>query len=135
MKKMIQLFLIAIISLTSTFFILGGKVEVEAACKMGEYYDSLVKKACTKTVESSNQATNVGKINKAFDSFANSIILLSTGIALIMIVYSGFQYTMSEGDVKKVLEAKTNLIRAGIGILIAFSANSILNLFSAFTTL
>lgn len=137
MKKMIKLLLIAIISLTSVFFVLGVKTEVDAVCKLGQYYDA--KSQACKSVNDKAKVTNgdknVGAINKAMKAFAYTIVVIATGLAFIMVVYSGFQYTASEGDPYKVEMAKNTLLKAGIGMLIAFSSYNILGLFDAFSTL
>lgn len=137
MKKMVKLILMAIISLSSTFFIFGGKVEVEAApCSFGQYWDDSVSSAhCASVVSSSNQDSNVSSIGSSLAYFGTAIIYLSSGVALLIIIYSGFQYTMSEGDPYKIELAKLNLIRAGVGLLIAFSAGNILQLASSFSHL
>lgn len=135
MKKMIKLMCIAIISLTSVFFVLGGKTEVYAkSCNLGEYYD-VQAKSCKESYKANNQKDKVTNIGKAFEYFAYTIIYLSVGLALIMILYAGFSYTMSEGDPKKILEAKNMMLKAGIGMLVAFSAHNIMGLFDAFGTL
>lgn len=131
MKRMMGLFLIAIISLTSAFFVSGGKAEVEAACQLGHFYNTK-SKACEKLKDTNSEKANVSAIGKAFEAFAYSVIYLSAGFALIMVIYAGMQYTMSEGDPFKIQEAKNILLRAGVGMLIAFSVYNILGLFDAF---
>lgn len=137
MKKMVKLILMAIISLSSTFFIFGGKVEVEAMpCSFGQYWNDSVSNAhCASVASSSNQDSNVSSIGSSLAYFGTAIIYLSSGVALLIIIYSGFQYTMSEGDPYKIELAKLNLIRAGVGLLIAFSAGNILQLASSFSHL
>ena len=135
MKKMIKLISIAIISLASVFFVLGVKTEVYAkTCALGEYYD-IQSKSCAKSYETKNQSEKVSKIKEAFKYFATALVVISTGLSLIMIVYAGFSYTMSEGDPNKVQDAKNMILKAGVGMLIAFSINNIMGLLQAFGTL
>lgn len=132
MKKMIKLMCIAIISLTSAFFVLGGKTEVYAkSCPLGEYYNVEISD-CDDSYKTNNEKEKVSNIGKAFEYFAYTIIYLSVGLALTMIIYAGFSYTMSEGDPNKIQAAKNMMLKAGIGMLVAFSAHNIMGLFDAF---
>jgi len=162
MNKMIRLVLLTIIALSSAFFVLGGKAEVGAettdgydadvkaassssssnsskkgnvACRtLGSYYD-LESEKCKSVANSENQDKNVDNIKKSFEYFAMTIVYLSTGLAGIMIILGGFQYTMSEGDPYKIEEAKLMIIRAGIGMLLAFASYNILQLVNTFSNL
>ncbi|PGK51550.1 hypothetical protein CN918_27550 [Priestia megaterium] len=163
MYKMKRLVLLTIIALSSAFFVLCEKAEVhgetssqagynadvnanspasssssgkeDATCRtLGSYYDAKAEK-CAKVSPSKNQEKNIGNIKKSFEAFAMTIVYLSTGLAGIMIILGGFQYTMSEGDSYKIEEAKLMLIRAGIGMLLAFASYNILQLVDSFSSL
>lgn len=131
MKKTMQLFIVAFVALTSAFFVYDKEAVVEAACPMGQYFDAAEKKGCRPISDKmtvTNEKENVSNIEKGFTMFAGAMIYLASGISLLVIILSGFQYTLSEGDPYKIEEAKNNLIRAGIGLLIAFSIFQIMNL-------
>ena len=162
MNKVKRLVLLTIIALSSAFFVLCGKAEVygEAsaqngydadvkanspasnsdgdkgkACRtLGSYFDAK-SKSCKAVADSSNQKENVSNIKKSFEYFAMTIVYVSVGLAGIMIILGGFQYTMSEGDPYKIEEAKLMLIRAGVGMLLAFSSYNILQLVDTFGSL
>lgn len=57
-----------------------------------------------------------------------SFLAVLMGItAFIILIYSGYMYITSGGDSKKVSTAKTTIIYAAIGIVIALSAQAIVN--------
>lgn len=62
----------------------------------------------------------------------NILLWIVIGISFIVIVYAGYMYTTSEGEVQKVERAKKAIIGAGIGIGIAMFSLTIVNLFAEF---
>src|SRR5690625_763936 len=63
-----------------------------------------------------------------------SYILLGLIIAtcFVVIVYAGYTYTTSEGELQKVEQAKKSIIGAGIGLGIALFSLTIVNMFAEF---
>ncbi|MGG0545258.1 hypothetical protein ABEY63_25630 [Priestia aryabhattai] len=132
LKKLLLLLIVTLFILPSTVF---AETPKKVNCYSGGAYWDRDLGFCVQIKKGKNESTNMKAVEKNFTTFAYTIVYLSTGLALIMIVYSGFQYTMSEGDAFKIQEAKTSMLRAGIGMLIAFSTYNILGLFDAFRNL
>lgn len=59
---------------------------------------------------------------------AKSLMWLSVGLGSIVIVYAGFSYATSMGDVKKLESAKSLIMYAAIGMIVSFGSLTILNL-------
>ena len=61
----------------------------------------------------------------------NTIINVALGmiglVAVIFIIYGGFQYTTSAGDASKVKKAKDTIVNGVIGLVIALLAFAIVN--------
>lgn len=132
MKRLISLWII-MFCLSPT--VADAKRPGEVNCYSGGAYWDSEAGYCMPVTQNDNVSENVSKISENFNAFAYAVVYVSSGLALIMIVQAGFQYTMSEGDPFKIEEAKKMIIRAGIGMLIAFSAYHILNLIDTFQTL
>lgn len=64
-----------------------------------------------------------GPITKITSFFA----VLMGVVAIIILIYAGYMYITSGGDSRKVSTAKTTIIYAAIGIVIALSAQAIVN--------
>lgn len=59
----------------------------------------------------------------------NIIFGILAGIAFISVVYGGFKYVISQGEPDKIGKAKDIIMYSLIGLVIAFSAFGIVNLF------
>lgn len=59
----------------------------------------------------------------------NVIFGVLAGIAFISVVYGGFKYVISQGEPDKIGKAKDIIMYSLIGLVIAFSAFGIVNLF------
>lgn len=59
----------------------------------------------------------------------NVIFGLLAGIAFISVVYGGFKYVISQGEPDKIGKAKDIIMYSLIGLVIAFSAFGIVNVF------
>lgn len=57
----------------------------------------------------------------------NFLLFLVGAIAVVIIVYAGFQYVTSAGDSSKVATAKNTIIYAVIGLIVAIMAYAIVN--------
>ncbi len=62
-----------------------------------------------------------------FDSIAQTLIIIIGGFAVIMIVIGGFRYVVSVGDQNAVQGAKNTILYAVIGLVVAISAQLILD--------
>ncbi len=63
----------------------------------------------------------------------NSALILSGVVAVVLIIWSGFQYVTSNGDKEKVDSARKRLTYAIIGLVFIFSSFMILKFISTFT--
>ncbi len=59
----------------------------------------------------------------------NVIFGILAGIAFISVVYGGFKYVISQGEPDKLGKAKDIIMYSLIGLVIAFSAFGIVNVF------
>lgn len=138
MKKLVKLLLAMAIASSSAFFVSVEKAEtVEAAvCPIGQFPqltgDNPVTFQCKDPViaGADNSKTKVQKVQAYFLFFLKMLTGISTAIAVLVIVMSGFMYVTSEGNSRKLEEAKTWLVRAGVGLLVVSSAFIILSLVS-----
>ena len=74
--------------------------------------------------------TGAGKdLNEKIYTFGATLSGIVVGIALIMIIYGGFKYVTSQGDPKATESAKSQIMFAGIGMLIVMTAFVIMKLF------
>ena len=69
------------------------------------------------------------EVNNKILSFGGAISGVVVGIALLMIIYGGFKYVTSQGDPKATESAKSQIMFAGIGMLIVMTAFVIMKLF------
>lgn len=63
----------------------------------------------------------------------NAALVLSAVVAVILIIYSGFQYVTSSGDKEKVDGARKRLTYAIIGLIFIILSYTILTIFSQLT--
>lgn len=68
-------------------------------------------------------------LNEKIYTFGATLSGIVVGIALIMIIYGGFKYVTSQGDPKATESAKSQIMFAGIGMLIVMTAFVIMKLF------
>ncbi|PGK51549.1 hypothetical protein CN918_27545 [Priestia megaterium] len=68
-------------------------------------------------------------VNAKILSFGGALSGVVVGIALLMIIYGGFKYVTSQGDPKATESAKSQIMFAGIGMLIVMTAFVIMKLF------
>ena len=61
------------------------------------------------------------------DPFINMAVILTGTLATIYLIYAGFVYITSEGDEQESSRARRQILYAVIGIILALSANIILN--------
>ncbi|QST03013.1 hypothetical protein IMZ31_20925 (plasmid) [Pontibacillus sp. ALD_SL1] len=136
MNKVKRLLIVAVIALASTFFIAyGGEGEVEAkTCPIGQFPwvsdynggDVVVK--CKFPVTEDNSNEKINNIKQYVLYFLKMIIVTTTAFATLRIVMAGYNYIFSRGNSDQIEEAKTKIMQAGIGILVASSAFIILNI-------
>ena len=66
------------------------------------------------------------QIVKTGAAFANFLFGLSGAVALLILVYGGFQYLISAGDTAKVQKAQHMITDAAIGLVFIFTANALI---------
>ncbi len=59
----------------------------------------------------------------------NLFFAILAGVALITVVYGGFKYVISQGEPDKIGKAKDIIMYSIIGLVVAFSAFGIVNVF------
>lgn len=99
--------------------------------------DDPLKKSCTLTEDADSRfCQNVNEGSKPILSGKNSllmniaqtIVFLTAGISVVMVVIGGFKYVTSNGDSGGVKSAKDTILYAVIGLFIAISAQAIVSL-------
>lgn len=121
MKKISKLFL-AFLAVFSIMF-----TNVSVMTTDGNAYAACTVDASGTPSPDCNQA---GKdVNAKIYKFGATISGVVVGIALLMIIYGGFKYVTSQGDPKATESAKSQIMFAGIGMLIVMTAFVIMKLF------
>lgn len=78
----------------------------------------------------SNDCNTAGQgVNAKIYKFGATVSGVVVGISLLMIIYGGFKYVTSQGDPKATESAKSQIMFAGIGMLIVMCAFVIMKLF------
>lgn len=66
-----------------------------------------------------------------FKNVITGAFILAGTIAVFLIIWSGIRFLLSQGDPKKVQDAKITMIYAIVGLILVLSAGFILNVFSS----
>jgi type IV secretory pathway VirB2 component (pilin) len=77
--------------------------------------------------EIGNCAGKVTTIDKGFTSIVNILTVLSGSLAVLFIIYSGIQMTISNGDPKRVTQARQSLIYSVVGLVLVIAAYAIVS--------
>jgi hypothetical protein len=88
----------------------GTDIESGAACAKG-----------------TGQATNLFGTGGIFQTITNTALFIIGAISVLMLIYGGIRYTISGGDAKNVEAAKSTIMYAIIGIVVALLAFAIVN--------
>jgi len=76
-----------------------------------------------------NQVTVVGEeanLETAVQSYVSTFMTFLAIVAVLLILWGGFNILTAAGDDDKVSKGKTIIIQAGIGLVVIFLANSII---------
>jgi len=68
-------------------------------------------------------------VNKQIYKFGATLSGVVVGIALLFVIYGGFKYVTSQGDPRQTETAKSQILFAGIGMLIVMMAFVVMKLF------
>ena len=71
--------------------------------------------------------TNTTSANTLIKNIVNTMLFLVGVLSVIMIIYGGIQYVISVGDSGKVAKAKTTIIYAIVGLIVAILSYAIVN--------
>lgn len=132
MKSILKLFIAILIASSSSAFFLIEKAEVAEAktCPIGEYPKliSATETKCTNPVSEDNAKENVNEIQAYVLTFLKTLMVFSSAVSALLIVLAGYSYMGAEGNARTLEEAKNNLIRAGVGVLVLACSFTIMNL-------
>lgn len=81
---------------------------------------------CKDAKQDANKSITSGQ-NGILYKIAQTIVLLTGAISVIMIIIGGFKYVMSNGDSGSVKSAKDTIMYALIGLLVAIFAQTIVS--------
>jgi hypothetical protein len=138
MKKIInasatKLLLIFAIALGSMFFV---PVPVSAvSCESGMVPATNMPSQCVKSECKDVQAAQIeacqngdGRdLNAVFKTIVNTALYIIGALGVLMLIYGGIRYTTSAGNSKAVEGAKSTIMYAIIGIIVALLAYAIVN--------
>ena len=65
--------------------------------------------------------------DSVFQTVTNVMLFLIGAISVVMLIYGGIRYTLSQGDSTAVQNAKNTIVYAVIGIVVAILAFAIVN--------
>lgn len=83
----------------------------------------------TEVITESGKTISLNELPIAIQNATNVLLTLIGGIAILMLIVSGYQYATSRGDTEKLDRAKKGIFYAMIGLAISISAFLILNTF------
>jgi hypothetical protein len=120
------------IAFAAAFFILVAPIgviyadsqsDLAAACATAEANGSKKPAYCSATAKDNPIAGDKGIINKVADVIA----YIAGAVAVIMVVYGGFKYIVSNGDPQKITSARQIITYALIGLVVVLLAKLILS--------
>jgi len=125
MTTFIKYFTFLFIALSSSFIVYAATITPVHAeiCPPGQYAkpkgNGEFGCAKSETKKKQNQMDQIDKTKKYFGGLAASIAGIALGVSVLMTVYAGYLYTVSEGDAEKIKKAKFHIVAAGGGIIIS----------------
>lgn len=81
-------------------------------------------------IDEERKTAEVNSINGTLQKLAKTVAWIVVGVATLVIVYAGFKYATSQGEPKQTEQAKHQIFAAGMGLIIALGAITILNVFT-----
>ena len=70
---------------------------------------------------------NKKSIDSYFKQIVNVILYLVAAVSVVVIIYGGFRYIVSNGDSTKIQGAKNTILYAVVGLIVAILAFAIIN--------
>lgn len=74
-----------------------------------------------------SKANLTGNLSAEFGNIANVLIYLVGALAVLMLIYGGLRYVTSAGNKANIEAAKTTIMYAVVGIIVAILAYAIVN--------
>lgn len=103
-------------------------VSSDAIVHAATIFDDADAKAIDSSATNAQSKSIIEKIRGA----ANILAAIVLSISIIMIIFGGLRYILSNGDAKQAEQGKMILLYSGLGIIIALSAFAIAKFFSSF---
>ncbi|TAK89083.1 hypothetical protein EPO04_03210 [Patescibacteria group bacterium] len=73
------------------------------------------------------KGTTPADLTTSFRDITNTVLFLVGAVAVIALIYGGFRYVTSAGNSKNVEDAKSTILYAIIGIVVAILAYAVVN--------
>ncbi|MDN5835469.1 MAG: hypothetical protein L0H36_02420 [bacterium] len=70
---------------------------------------------------------NKKSIDSYFETIVNVVLFLVAAVSVVVIIYGGFRYIVSNGDSTKIQGAKNTILYAVVGLVVAILAFAIIN--------
>ena len=83
----------------------------------------------TEELEEQGETLKLGQLPDAVRNATNVMLTMIGGFALVMLIFSAYQYVTSRGDMEKLNKAKKGLMYSILGLGVALGAFLILNTF------
>ena len=136
MKKKLLFILAAIIGAFSSLAMLPAQnsyAQCEGYLNLKPWYSGLAKSDCSGIDESKFQNGELGNsIWLIVLNIASDIMSIVGYLAIIMVIWGGYQYMMAQGDPGKVVKGKKTITNALIGLGICMTASIITGAVSDF---
>jgi len=81
---------------------------------------------CSKSTNTDTPGCLLGE-NCVFTTIVNVALYIIGAVSVLMLIYGGIRYTMSGGDTAAVTAAKSTIMYAVIGVVVALLAYAIVN--------
>lgn len=103
---------------------LVGAAPVQAACEAGNGLGGALDPGCT---QGSGQASALTGQDGMVTNIINLMLFIIGILCVIMIIWGGIRYTISNGAGDKVKDAKNTILYAVVGLVIAIIAYALVN--------
>lgn len=96
-----------------------AKNAVDDVCKAASQNGEKLPTFCT---DFTNTTTTANPVVETINKVANVLAFLAGSVAVIMVMYGGFQFITSDGNNEKVSKGRQTIFYATIGLIVIISA-------------
>lgn len=74
-----------------------------------------------------SSGSNKKSVDSYFKTIVNVVLYIVAAVSVVVIIYGGFRYIVSNGDSTKIQGAKNTILYAVVGLIVAMLAFAIIN--------